>query len=140
MMAKCGQDRSTGNHRLGRADTKLIYAIDDDGLVRTFLEHALASGGYPIECFSDAASLIAATQRKQPALFLIDIRMPETSGEEMVATLRSLPGCEDTPILVITGSGRLDRVSAALQAGAQGFLLKPFSPEQAMSAVRRWLG
>lgn len=139
-MAKCRSDCSTGNHRLGRADAKLIYAIDDDGLVRTFLEHALASGGYPIECFADAASLIAATQRKPPALFLIDIRMPETSGEEMVTTLRSLPGCEETPILVITGSGRLDRVSAALQAGAQGFLLKPFSPEQAMSAVHRWLG
>ncbi len=117
---------------------KLIYAIDDDGLVRTFLEHALAPGGYAVECFSQAAAMITAAERRPPALFLIDIRMPDTSGEEMVHTLRSLSGCEDTPILVMTGSGRLDRVSAALQAGAQGFLLKPFSPEQALSAINRW--
>lgn len=122
------------------ADSKLIYVIDDDGLVRAFLGHALAPGGYPVEAFADAPSLIAAAQRRAPALFVIDIRMPDTSGEEVVSALRSLPGCETTPILVITGSGRLDRVSAAIQAGAQGFLLKPFSPEQLISAVHRWLG
>ncbi len=124
---------------MNAAKSKLIYVIDDDGLVRAFLEHALAPGGYPVEAFSDAPSLIAAAQGQPPALFVIDIRMPETSGEELVSTLRSLPGCAKTPILIITGSGRLDRVSAALQAGAQGFLLKPFSPEQAMAAVRRLL-
>ena len=73
---------------MSASQVKLIYAIDDDGLVRVFLEHALAPGGYVVEAFSNAPSLIAAAQKRAPTLFVIDIRMPDTSGEELVSTLR----------------------------------------------------
>ncbi len=62
--------------------------------------------------------------------------MPAVDGIELLKQLRSLEPCRETPVLMLTGSGRLDRIALAMQAGATDFLMKPFTPEQVTAKVR----
>ena len=107
-----------------------IYVVDDDPLILAFLQTALAPQGYLMELFETGERMLGKARTTTPALFVLDVRLPTTDGIELVRTLRSIDACADTPILMLTGEGRLDRIVMAMQAGANGYLMKPVSPEQ----------
>ena len=66
---------------------------------------------------------------------LTDIRMPDISGLDVIRHVRT--GNKEIPIIIITGHGTLDTAVDALRLGAQGFLLKPFTPAELQSRCRR---
>ncbi|MFT4254338.1 MAG: response regulator, partial [Caulobacter sp.] len=70
-----------------------------------------------------------------PAIWLIDIRMPDMDGTELLKMLRATDEHRETPVVMLTGDGRLDRIAAAMGAGATTYLLKPFSPQQVAEKV-----
>lgn len=107
-----------------------IFVVDDDPLILAFLQTALAPQGYSVELFETGERMLGKVQTALPALFVVDVRLPTTDGIELVRTLRSIAACAEIPILMLTGEGRLDRIVMAMQAGANGYLMKPFSPEQ----------
>lgn len=113
-----------------------IYVVDDDPLVLAFLQAALAPQGFTVEVFETGERMLGKARMQVPALFVIDVRLPTTDGIELVRTLRSIDACAETPILMLTGEGRLDRIVMAMQAGANGYLMKPFSPEQIVAKIR----
>ncbi|MBO9544086.1 response regulator [Caulobacter sp.] len=113
-----------------------IFVVDDDPLILAFLQTALAPQGYSVELFETGERMLGKVQTALPALFVVDVRLPTTDGIELVRTLRSIAACADIPILMLTGEGRLDRIVMAMQAGANGYLMKPFSPEQLNAKIR----
>jgi DNA-binding response OmpR family regulator len=113
-----------------------IYVVDDDPLVLAFLQAALAPQGFSVELFETGEGMLGKARLQVPALFVIDVRLPTTDGIELVRTLRSMDACAQVPILMLTGEGRLDRIVMAMQAGANGYLMKPFSPEQIVAKIR----
>jgi DNA-binding response OmpR family regulator len=113
-----------------------IFVVDDDPLILAFLQAALAPQGYFVEVFETGERMLGKAQTTLPALFVIDVRLPTTDGIELVRTLRSIAASADIPILMLTGEGRLDRIVMAMQAGANGYLMKPFSPEQLNAKIR----
>ncbi len=113
-----------------------IYVVDDDPLILAFLQTALAPQGYSVELFETGERMLGKARTAPPALFVLDVRLPTTDGIELVRTLRSIDASADTPILMLTGEGRLDRIVMAMQAGANGYLMKPFSPEQLTAKIR----
>jgi DNA-binding response OmpR family regulator len=112
-----------------------IYVVDDDPVVLAFLQTVLAARGFVVEGFPGGEAMLAAARSRAPALFVLDIRLPATDGIELVRTLRSIDACAQVPVLMLTGEGRLDRVVLAIQAGADDYLMKPFSPEQLTAKV-----
>lgn len=108
----------------------MIFVVDDDPLILAFLQTALAPQGYSVEVFATGERMLGKVQSAPPALFILDVRLPTTDGIELVRALRSIDACADIPILMLTGEGRLDRIVMAMQAGADGYLMKPFAPEQ----------
>lgn len=113
-----------------------IYVVDDDPLVLAFLQAALAPQGFLVEVFETGERMLGKARAQTPALFVVDVRLPTTDGIELVRTLRSIDACRQTPILMLTGEGRLDRIVMAMQAGANGYLMKPFAPEQLTAKIR----
>jgi DNA-binding response OmpR family regulator len=113
-----------------------IYVVDDDPLILALLQTALASQGFSVELFETGERVLGKARSHTPALFVVDVRLPTTDGIELVRTLRSIDACADVPILMLTGEGRLDRIVMAMQAGANGYLMKPFSPEQIVAKIR----
>lgn len=113
-----------------------IFVVDDDPLILAFLQTALAPQGYSVMLFETGERMLGQAQVAPPALFIVDVRLPTTDGIELVRTLRSIAACADIPILMLTGEGRLDRIVMAMQAGANGYLMKPFAPEQLNAKIR----
>lgn len=113
-----------------------IFVVDDDPLILAFLQTALAPQGYSVEVFETGERMLDKVQAAPPALFVLDVRLPTTDGIELVRALRSIDACADIPILMLTGEGRLDRIVMAMQAGASGYLMKPFAPEQLNAKIR----
>lgn len=113
-----------------------VYVVDDDPVVLAFLEAVLGPAGYLVERFSGGATVLTKAAFHPPSLFVLDVRMPAVDGIELLKQLRSIEACRAIPVLMLTGSGRLDRIALAMQAGATDFLMKPFTPEQVVDKVR----
>ena len=113
-----------------------VLVADDQSMVRTGFR-MLLSGEQDIEVVAEANNgreAVAMAQRFNPAVVLMDIRMPEIDGIE--ATRRILAASQAVRILILTTFGLDEYVYEALRAGASGFVLKDDPAEQLISAVR----
>lgn len=114
-----------------------IALADDQALVRGGLRALLESlGGVEVAVEAeDGAALLAALQRRRVDAILSDIRMPRHSGIEVVRALRARG--DYTPVLLLTTFEDPGLLQAAVQAGAQGFMLKDAAPEDLKDAIVR---
>jgi DNA-binding NarL/FixJ family response regulator len=113
-----------------------VLVADDQSMVRAGFR-MLLTGEQDIEVVAEASNgldAVAKTRRLNPAVVLMDIRMPEIDGIE--ATRRILAGGSAARILILTTFGLDEYVYEALCAGASGFVLKDDPPEQLIAAVR----
>ena len=113
-----------------------VLVADDQSMVRAGFRMLLA-GEQDIEVVAEASNgleAVAKAARADPAVILMDIRMPELDGLE--ATRRILAANEAARVLILTTFGLDEYVYEALRAGASGFVLKDDPPEQLIAAVR----
>jgi DNA-binding NarL/FixJ family response regulator len=113
-----------------------VLVADDQSMVRAGFR-MLLTGGQDIEVVAEASNgreAVAMAERFNPAVVLMDIRMPEIDGLE--ATRRILAANQGARILILTTFGLDEYVYEALRAGASGFVLKDDPAEQLISAVR----
>ena len=111
----------------------LIAVVDDDVSVRRALARLLQAAGYHAETFADAEAFLAHPASHSPACLILDVRMPGMSGRELYDHLRAERRA--IPTIFITGHGDSRMAARAVEAGAAGFLLKPFEDEQLLEAV-----
>ena len=112
----------------------LIAVVDDDASVRRALARLLRAAGYRTETFSDAETFLEHLPGHLPACVILDVRMPGMSGIELYDQLRVEH--RSIPTIFITGHGDSMMAERAIEAGAAGFLLKPFEDEQLLEAVK----
>jgi len=98
------------------------------------LARLLRAAGYHIETFADAEAFLAHLASHPPACLILDVRMPGMSGHELYDHL--MAERRPIPTIIITGHGDSTMAARAIEAGAAGFLLKPFEDEQLLEAVR----
>ncbi|MBI1685496.1 response regulator [Caulobacter hibisci] len=113
----------------------LIYVADDDALTRELVEIQLGRGGYAVRTFPTVEDLLGAVAAAPPALILLDVRMPGLSGLDALRALQAAPGGSEIPVLMLTGEGRLDRIVQALQLGAAGYVMKPFTGKALLERI-----
>ena len=113
-----------------------ILVVDDDvkivRLVRMYLERA----GYRVVEALDGRSALAAIAAEAPALVVLDVMLPELDG---LAVLRAVRRTDQTPVIVLSARGMTDDRIAGLEAGADDYLPKPFSPAELVLRVQRVL-
>lgn len=116
---------------------KVIY-VDDEPDIRTIVEMALGlDPGLELriaESGREALGLVAGDWR--PDIALLDLMMPEMSGQEVLAALRAMPEYAGLPIVFITASARQTDVERYLKEGADGVIVKPFDPLALATTVR----
>ncbi len=114
-----------------------VWVVDDDASIRWVLEKALSNAGFAVTLFNNADDVLTRVRREQPDVIVTDIRMPGTSGLEMLEVLgRDAP---DLPVIVMTAHSDLNSAVSAYQGGAFEYLPKPFDLEEAVALVTRAL-
>jgi len=110
-----------------------ILVIDDEGFILQLARDILTKTNYEVKTTSDGNEGIRLLESNKFDLLLTDIRMPDISGLDVIKHVRT--GNKEIPIIIITGHGTLETAVDALRLGAQGFLLKPFTPGELRAAV-----
>jgi DNA-binding response OmpR family regulator len=110
-----------------------IVLIEDDVEIRRLVADALADRGYDIESASKALEGLELTVKTQPELVLLDLGLPDLDGTELLRMIRAVSG---VPVIVITARGADHVVVKTLDAGADDYLVKPFSVAQLEARVR----
>jgi DNA-binding response OmpR family regulator len=118
---------------LGRVLNKKVVVIDDESSVQDVARAYLEKDGYLVYVAANGRDGLALAERTRPGLIVLDLMLPDVSGEDICAEIRSR---SDVPILMLTAkAGEDDRV-AGLQLGADDYLTKPFSPRELVARVR----
>ncbi len=119
------------------AELRKILSVEDDPDIAVLLGIALEDvGGFETRLCASAAEAIAIAPAFRPDLVLLDIRMPEMSGADLLVRLRAFPELEETPILFMTASVMPDQVERLKALGAAAVLAKPFDPVELPDQIR----
>jgi len=120
------------------ADVSVIV-VDDNDTTRAMLRAIMRAEGIEvIGEAKDGASGLAMIRKLRPSLVCLDVMMPEVDGIEILTQIKAeMP---DIRVLMITGSTDRETVQAAVQGGANGYLVKPFNGAKVIIAVERALG
>lgn len=117
-----------------------ILTVDDTASMRQMISFTLNSVGYDVIQASDGAEAFKLAQEKTVDLVICDLNMPNMDGISLVQSLRGLAQYKFTPILMLTTESQQDRREQGKKAGATGWIVKPFNPEQLVNVVRKVLG
>jgi len=104
-----------------------VLIVDDSVDAADSLGQILTAWGYQVTVAHDGPAALAALQDELPDIALLDLDMPAMDGYELAAHLRFQPGCEELPIVAITGSGTPDDVRRSRAKGFSAHLVKPVS-------------
>jgi DNA-binding response OmpR family regulator len=114
-----------------------ILIIEDETPMRAALEDLLAAEGYRALSAADGARGLERARAEKPDLILLDIMMPKLDGFALCAELRRLGSA--VPVLMLTAKGQIEDRVHGLDAGADDYLVKPFSTEELLARVRALL-
>ena len=111
----------------------LILVVEDDGTVRNLIATTLKSNDYRFLTAADGEAAIAAASTRQPDIVLLDLGLPDMDGVEIIRRIRSW---SQMPIIVISARSEDGDKIAALDAGADDYLTKPFSVAELLARLR----
>jgi putative two-component system response regulator len=114
---------------------KIILAIDDMAVILTSVRNVLQDE-YDVRLAKSANMALEMLNQFKADLILLDIEMPEISGFEFAALLRKNPENKDIPVVFLTSHANSQLIEAALNFGAKGYIIKPFTPEALTKRVK----
>ena len=115
---------------------RLILVADDDSAIRELLRDLLTLEGHAVEEAHSGSEVLEAIPTKKPDLLLLDLRMPDLSGMDVLRTIREQR--LDVPVILMTAYGNSSAAIQAIQLGAYDYINKPFDVEDVALTVRRF--
>jgi DNA-binding response OmpR family regulator len=116
----------------------IILAVDDSPVILKSVSSVLGNE-YKVYTLPKPTMLEKLLTQITPELFLLDYKMPELSGCELIPIIRSFDEHKDTPIIFLTSEGTLENVTAALALGASDFVVKPFQVDVLRERIRSYI-
>jgi two-component system, cell cycle response regulator DivK len=119
--------------------TKRILVIEDTEDNRQIVRDLLESAGYELIEALDGLEGVAAAERENPDLILMDIQLPGIDGYEATRRIRAIPALAKVPIIAVTSYALSGDEAKTRAAGCDGYVAKPFSPRQLLAKIREFL-
>jgi DNA-binding response OmpR family regulator len=113
-------------------DAQRILVIDDEESVRDVVKAYLEKDGFTVFAAASGREGLALAEKKNPDLIVLDLMLPDVSGEEICEEVR---GRSDVPIVMLTAKASEEERVGGLVAGADDYLVKPFSPRELVARV-----
>ena len=118
--------------------SKVVLTVDDSRTMRSMLKLALTDAGHTVIQAEDGVHGVEVlSQSSGVDVIITDINMPRMDGFGFIDHVRRDPRCRSTPILVLTTESEPTKKQRAKDAGATGWIVKPFDPAKLVAAVRR---
>lgn len=116
-----------------------ILVVDDSASMRNMVTATLMSAGHKVTDASDGQAALNKAKTAKFDAVVTDLNMPVMDGIELVKNLRMLPTYKYTPILLLTTESSSEKKTLGKQAGATGWLVKPFNPEKLLATIAKVL-
>lgn len=117
-----------------------ILAVDDSASMRQMVTFTLKGAGYDVVEAEDGQKALNIAKGDKFGLVISDVNMPVMDGLQLIAELRKLADYKFTPILMLTTESTAEKKTAGKAAGATGWIVKPFNPDQLLSTIKKVLG
>jgi two-component system, chemotaxis family, chemotaxis protein CheY len=116
---------------------KTVMTVDDSASVRQMVDFVLREGGYEVIQAVDGLDALSKLKGQEVHLILSDINMPQMDGLELTRQLRALPQYKFVPIILLTTESHPEKKQEGKAAGATGWIVKPFTPEQILAVLKK---
>jgi two-component system, OmpR family, alkaline phosphatase synthesis response regulator PhoP len=111
----------------------LVLVADDDPDILLLITLTLERDGYEVVATRDGLSAFETAVARVPHLVLLDLMMPGIDGYEVTRRLRGERVTKDVPIVIVTAAAEESQAARALEAGADAYMKKPFSPRELLA-------
>lgn len=118
---------------------KTIMTVDDSASVRQMVVFTLRQGGYEVIEAVDGSDGLAKLRANSCDMLITDLNMPNMDGIGLIREVRKDPAHRHLPIVMLTTESQDGRKQEGKAAGATGWIVKPFKPEQLLAVVKRVL-
>lgn len=120
--------------------SKVIMTVDDSASVRQMVCFTLRDAGYEVIEAVDGKDALGKVDAQALNMVITDLNMPNLDGISLIRALRALPSCKFIPIVMLTTESQVEKKQEGKAAGATGWIVKPFKPEQLIAVVKKVLG
>lgn len=121
--------------------SKAIMTVDDSASVRQMVSFTLRGAGYEvIEAVDGKDALSKLGNGVRVRLIFADLNMPNMDGIELIRAVRAKPAYKFVPIIMLTTESQASKKQEGKSAGATGWIVKPFKPQQLLAVVKKVLG
>ncbi len=120
--------------------SKTIMTVDDSASVRQMVSFTLKEAGYNVIEASDGKDALSKIQNAELNLIVTDLNMPNMDGIDLIKNVRTNPKHKFVPIIMLTTESQNEKKMEGKSAGATGWIVKPFKPEQLLNVVKKVIG
>lgn len=114
-----------------------ILIVEDDNSIQLMVRRKLENPQipYPIRSYTNGADGLQAAMESRPQLALLDVALPQVSGLDICRAIKERYGADAPPIILMSAYGQAEHVKAGEDAGADDYIIKPFSPRDLLDVV-----
>ena len=116
-----------------------VLVVDDEPFICRSLSFVLRKGNYVVVEARNGEEALAAIREHRPSLVFMDVMMPKVSGFEVCEAVKADPDLQQTKIILLTAKGQNSDREIGMQAGADDYMTKPFSPTKILERAREIL-
>lgn len=109
---------------------------EDERDIRELISFTLKFAGHEVIATSNGEEALQAALSEKPDLILLDVRMPRMSGYQACEKIKADPGTSQIPVVFLSAKGQESEVKTGMDAGADEYILKPFSPDQLTARIK----
>ena len=120
--------------------SKVILTADDSASVRQMVSFTIREAGYEVIEAVDGQDALAKVSGKTVNMVITDLNMPNLDGIGLIRALRANPVFKFVPIVLLTTESQAEKKQEGKEAGATGWIVKPFKPEQLLAVIRKVIG
>src|SRR5512146_1427365 len=113
-----------------------IVIAEDEPDIGELVAFMLRFAGYEVLAAANGEEAVQCATREVPDLILMDVRMPRMTGYDACRLMKANPNLRDVPVVFLSAKGQESEIQSGLDAGAEEYLLKPFSPDELTNRVR----